>query len=106
MTYLIINWRGCGRILYWPILRYWPGEYLEGLRTTTKNLNHNYLCPVRDSNRSSPKYNSETLPHKSAFSVTFLRILILTFVRYVTDKLRTPNVMAFWIRVIKIFDVL
>jgi hypothetical protein len=33
-----MNWRGCGRKLSWPNLRYYPDIFLEVLRKATKIL--------------------------------------------------------------------
>jgi hypothetical protein len=36
---MIMNLKGFGRKRSWPILRYYLGIHLEGLRKTTKDLN-------------------------------------------------------------------
>jgi hypothetical protein len=43
-----MSWKGYGRKLSWPNLRYYPGICLEGLRKTKKNLSQDSRSPGRD----------------------------------------------------------
>jgi hypothetical protein len=54
---MVMDWKGSGDSGYGVIeILYW--NLLEGLTTTTINLNKVNWCPVRDSNLAPPKYNS------------------------------------------------
>jgi hypothetical protein len=52
------NVEGSGR---GPVLRYYPGICLEGLRKTTKNLSQNNQFPGRDFNPGPPEYEIRVL---------------------------------------------
>jgi hypothetical protein len=53
-----MNWKGSGRKLLCPYLRYNPGDGVEGLRITTKIINQDCGCPDRDSISATPECKS------------------------------------------------
>jgi hypothetical protein len=53
-----------------PILKYYPGICLEGLRKTSKDIGQDSRCPGSDSNQASPEYMSEASPLEPNCSVS------------------------------------
>jgi hypothetical protein len=64
-----MNWKVCGRKRSWPNIRYYPGNCLQGLRKTTKDLSHDSRSLVRDLNTGSPKYGTGVITTLSRHSV-------------------------------------
>jgi hypothetical protein len=64
-----MNWKGCGRKLLYPNLRYYPGIYLEGLRKTTKTLSQGSRSSGLDLNSQPPEYEVAVLTTRPRRSV-------------------------------------
>jgi hypothetical protein len=54
---------------WWPI--YYSGNFLEGLRTSTKTFSQHCQGPVCDWNQASSEYNTETFPPLPNSSVVY-----------------------------------
>jgi len=61
---MMMNWKVFGRKRSWPILRYYPGIRLEGLRKTTKTSIRIAGRRGRDSNPGPPEYEAGVLTTK------------------------------------------
>jgi hypothetical protein len=67
-----MHWKECGRKLSWPILRYYPSICLEGLRKTTKNLNHDSRSAGQYFDPWPPEYEAGVLTTQLEQSVTVM----------------------------------
>ena len=74
MTVRVTNLKGFNRKWPWPILRYWPGSCLKGLRKTTKNLNETSRFSGQDLKAQIPDY-------KSGLPTTLLQISMPLYYR-------------------------
>jgi hypothetical protein len=63
-----MNWKGCGRRLSWPNLRYYPSIFLEDLWKTTKILNRDSRFPGRDRDLSNTKQECQPHDHNVRFA--------------------------------------
>jgi hypothetical protein len=53
-------------------LKYFPGNFLEGLRKITRNLGQYIRYRVRDSNQTLPEYESRGLVLRQSLSVLWI----------------------------------